>query len=193
MESEFLFFFLLKFRLLFFLIQWAKSHLPANYKDSRNPPYPYWLYYLWANIRSLNEFRAMRNLTTFDFRPHCGVGKVSQNLAAGYLLAGSLLKNFAKIFSAPFLSILIHILSDGIVHGLDLDTSPAMQFLFYLHQVFPSFDPLVLIFLLESFDEHSYSIFRSLSPCLPSRRMPSSVSSVAVRSSVISAVDSTCH
>lgn len=45
---------------------------PHDWNTDAEPPYSYYLYYFWANIVSLNEFRASRGLSTFSFRPHCG-------------------------------------------------------------------------------------------------------------------------
>ena len=33
-----------------------------------SPPFHYWVYFLSANLSSLNQFRATRNLTEFSFR-----------------------------------------------------------------------------------------------------------------------------
>ena len=35
------------------------SHYPSptEWSEPSNPPYSYWLYYLWANLKELNEFR----------------------------------------------------------------------------------------------------------------------------------------
>lgn len=59
---------------------------PSEWTYDQNPPYAYYMYYMWANINSLNQFRKERGLSmhfhlkclpridTFSFRPHCGVG-----------------------------------------------------------------------------------------------------------------------
>ena len=46
--------------------------LPENWDTDENPPYVYYIYYMFANIQSLNNFRRGRNLNTFIFRPHSG-------------------------------------------------------------------------------------------------------------------------
>jgi hypothetical protein len=40
----------------------------AEWTAKHSPPYYYWMYYLSANIKSLNLYRAQRNLSTFSFR-----------------------------------------------------------------------------------------------------------------------------
>lgn len=45
---------------------------PEEWKFCENPPYGYWMYYMYANICTLNQLRASRNMPTFQFRPHCG-------------------------------------------------------------------------------------------------------------------------
>lgn len=45
---------------------------PSEWTFNRSPPYFYWVYYLSANLQSLNQLRASRGLTTFSFRPHAG-------------------------------------------------------------------------------------------------------------------------
>jgi AMP deaminase len=45
---------------------------PEEWTKPENPPYGYWMYYLSANLCVLNQLRAARGMTTFQFRPHCG-------------------------------------------------------------------------------------------------------------------------
>ena len=45
---------------------------PDEWTDSENPPYSYYIYYMYANITMLNHLRHERGLNTFVFRPHCG-------------------------------------------------------------------------------------------------------------------------
>ena len=45
---------------------------PAQWTSGEQPPYAYYLYYLNANIQSLNHFRLLTGRNVFDFRPHCG-------------------------------------------------------------------------------------------------------------------------
>lgn len=45
---------------------------PCKYERANNPHYSYWIYYIYANLYSLNLLRIKRNLNTFSFRPHCG-------------------------------------------------------------------------------------------------------------------------
>ena len=84
---------------------------PKDWTGPQNPSYHYWLYHLWANIRSINAFRASRGQTTWSFRPHCGEAGAMSHLVSGFLLA------------------------DGINHGINLRHNPPLQYLYYLAQV----------------------------------------------------------
>ena len=55
---------------------------PAEWDQPDEPSYAYWMYHLYANIRSLNQLRRSRGLSTFEFRPHCGELCINQNFAA---------------------------------------------------------------------------------------------------------------
>jgi AMP deaminase len=61
------FFFFLCF-FLTFLIGRALPESPEAWDIEENPPYAYWLYYMWANLVTLNRLRESRGLNTFDLR-----------------------------------------------------------------------------------------------------------------------------
>jgi adenosine deaminase len=61
--------------------------LPDDWSAAENPPYGYWMYYMYANICTLNQLRAKRGLSTFQFRPHCGEAGDVDHLVSTYLLA----------------------------------------------------------------------------------------------------------
>ena len=58
--------------------------------DRSNPHYAWQLYYLYANVRSLNALRGARGLNTFSLRPHAGECGSTDHLAAAYLTAQSI-------------------------------------------------------------------------------------------------------
>jgi len=91
---------------------------PENWKNSENPHYCYWAYYLWANIYALNHLRKLRGLNSFSFRPHSGEAGSPDHLMAAYLLA------------------------DGINHGIILHKTPVLQYLYYLKQIGLAMSPL---------------------------------------------------
>uniref|UniRef100_A0A913HFX4 AMP deaminase n=1 Tax=Strongyloides stercoralis TaxID=6248 RepID=A0A913HFX4_STRER len=91
---------------------------PAEYKDSENPPYNYYLYYMYANITALNALRRARGLNTFSLRPHCGEAGSINHLITGFLT------------------------SESIAHGLVLRKVPVLQYLFYLTQMGIAMSPL---------------------------------------------------
>lgn len=60
---------------------------PQDWTRHENPPYAYYIYYFYANMQLLNEYRGRKGMNTFHFRPHCGETGSVHHLAAGYLLA----------------------------------------------------------------------------------------------------------
>lgn len=91
---------------------------PWAWTSVENPPYNYYLYYLYANIRTLNEFRAARGFSTFSLRPHCGESGSDEHLYGAFLCANS------------------------ICHGINLRNDPPMQYLYYLAQIGLHVSPL---------------------------------------------------
>lgn len=91
---------------------------PWAWTSEENPPYNYYLYYLYANIRTLNEFRASRGFTTFALRPHCGESGSEEHLYGGFLCANS------------------------VCHGINLHNDPSMQYLYYLARIGLHVSPL---------------------------------------------------
>eukprot|EP01061_Rhynchopus_euleeides_P021981 TRINITY_DN35861_c0_g1_i1.p1 TRINITY_DN35861_c0_g1~~TRINITY_DN35861_c0_g1_i1.p1 ORF type:complete len:702 (+),score=251.06 TRINITY_DN35861_c0_g1_i1:317-2107(+) len=92
--------------------------VPSKWTSPENPPYAYWMYYMWAHIKALNKFRESRGLTTLSFRPHCGECGDPRHLASAFLAA------------------------DGISHGIQLRLSPSLQYLYYLAQIHIAVSPL---------------------------------------------------
>lgn len=84
---------------------------PSDWTRATNPPYAYYVYYMWANIVTLNRYRASRGLSTFDFRPHGGESGDPDHMADIFLLA------------------------DGVGHGINLARRPVLQYLYYLAQI----------------------------------------------------------
>lgn len=91
---------------------------PNEWDKQRNPPYTYWIYYIYANLYSLNALRSMRGFNTFKFRPHCGEAGNIDHLATAYLI------------------------SDGINHGVELNKSPVLTYLYYLKQIGIAMSPV---------------------------------------------------
>jgi AMP deaminase len=91
---------------------------PKVWDTEQNPPYAYWIYYLFANIASLNVWRKQRGFNTFLLRPHCGEAGDPDHLAAALLCCHS------------------------ISHGLLLRKVPLLQYIFYLEQIGVAMSPL---------------------------------------------------
>lgn len=95
-----------------------KSPIPEEWTSEVNPPYSYYLYYMYANIVVLNNLRKDRGMNTFMFRPHCGEAGSITHLVSAFLTA------------------------DNISHGLNLKTSPVLQYIYYLAQIPLAMSPL---------------------------------------------------
>jgi AMP deaminase len=92
----------------------SRTLTPVQWDLEDNPSYKYYSFYIYANLRVLNELRAMRkgeNLRPFDYRPHAGEAGEIHHLDTAFLLA------------------------DGISHGINLRKSPTLQYLFYITQI----------------------------------------------------------
>jgi AMP deaminase len=97
---------------------YRKFPLPKHWVTAQNPPYSYWIYYLFANMASLNAWRKSRGLNTFLLRPHAGEAGDTDHLAAAVLCCHS------------------------ISHGLLLRKVPFLQYIFYLEQIGIAMSPL---------------------------------------------------
>ncbi|KAK3067616.1 AMP deaminase [Teratosphaeriaceae sp. CCFEE 6253] len=97
---------------------YRKFPLPRDWNTTQNPPYSYWIYYLFANLASLNAWRKHRGFNTFLLRPHCGEAGDTEHLAAAVLCCHS------------------------ISHGLLLRKVPLLQYIFYLDQIGVAMSPL---------------------------------------------------
>ncbi|XP_075983059.1 AMP deaminase 2-like isoform X2 [Anticarsia gemmatalis] len=96
----------------------AEAKSPEEWDDEENPPYAYYLYYMYANMTVLNHFRKEQGLNTFVLRPHCGEAGPVQHLVCGFMLA------------------------ENISHGLLLRKVPVLQYLYYLAQISIAMSPL---------------------------------------------------
>ncbi|KAM8976570.1 AMP deaminase 1 isoform 2-T2 [Pelodytes ibericus] len=96
----------------------SKSPYPENWSIEKNPSYTYYIYYMYANIRVLNNLRRKRGMNTFLFRPHCGEAGAITHLLAAFMTA------------------------DNISHGLNLKKSPVLQYLYFLTKIPIAMSPL---------------------------------------------------
>uniref|UniRef100_A0A8C7P7V9 AMP deaminase n=1 Tax=Oncorhynchus mykiss TaxID=8022 RepID=A0A8C7P7V9_ONCMY len=95
-----------------------ESPLPVNWTVVDNPPYAYYLYYMYANMTVLNHLRRQRGFNTLVLRPHCGEAGPIHHLVSGFML------------------------SENISHGLLLRKAPVLQYLYYLAQIGIAMSPL---------------------------------------------------
>ncbi|KAH9985064.1 AMP deaminase [Russula compacta] len=95
-----------------------KFPYPKLWNYPQSPPYSYWVYYMFANMASLNKWRRARGFNTFVFRPHAGEAGDTDHLTSAFLT------------------------SHSISHGILLRKVPALQYLFYLKQIGIAMSPL---------------------------------------------------
>ncbi|ESN91038.1 hypothetical protein HELRODRAFT_104268 [Helobdella robusta] len=92
--------------------------LPNEWTKHDNPSYAYYLYYMFANLVVLNNFRKARGFSTFVLRPHCGEAGPVHHLVTGFMVG------------------------QNISHGLLLRKAPVLQYLYYLSQIGIAMSPL---------------------------------------------------
>ncbi|KAH8806598.1 AMP deaminase [Flagelloscypha sp. PMI_526] len=97
---------------------YRKYPFPRLWDTNQSPPYSYWVYYMYANMSSLNNWRRARGFNTFVFRPHAGEAGDTDHLTSAFLT------------------------SHSISHGILLRKVPALQYLFYLKQIGIAMSPL---------------------------------------------------
>ncbi|KAJ9123270.1 hypothetical protein QFC22_001468 [Naganishia vaughanmartiniae] len=112
-----------------------KFPVASDWNTAQGPPYSYWLFYMYANIASLNAWRRSRGFNTFKFRPHCGEAGDPDHLSSAYLTAHS------------------------ISHGILLRKVPALQYLFYLKQIGLAMSPLSNNALFLTYERNPFKDF----------------------------------
>lgn len=114
---------------------YRKYPVPRDWDTKQNPPYSYWIYFMFANIASLNIWRKRRGFNTFALRPHCGEAGDPDHLAVGFLCC------------------------DSISHGILLRKVPLLQYLFYLDQIGIAMSPLSNNALFLTYDKNPCASF----------------------------------
>lgn len=112
-----------------------KYPVPSLWDASQNPPYSYYLYYIYANLAQLNNYRASRGFNTFVLRPHSGEAGDPEHLISAYLT------------------------SEGISHGILLRKIPFVQYLYYLDQVGVAMSPLSNNALFLTYDKNPFPYY----------------------------------
>lgn len=105
------------------------------WNTKQSPPYSYWIYYMYANMASLNAWRRSRSFNTFVLRPHCGEAGDPDHLSSAFLTAHS------------------------ISHGILLRKVPALQYLFYLKQIGLAMSPLSNNALFLTYERNPFKDF----------------------------------
>jgi len=115
-----------------------KLPFPQYWETAANPPYSYYLYYLWANIAALNHFRKQRNMGLMVFRPHGGEAGDPEHCINAFLL--------------------VH----GLSHGITLRKVPVVQYLFYLTQIGLAMSPLSNNSLFLTYDRNPFPAYHQI-------------------------------
>lgn len=137
--------------------EFRKFPPPAQWNGAASPPYSYWSYFMFANLTSLNQWRAMRGYSmspaldarpeqanqraradTFVLRPHAGEAGDPEHLASTFLT------------------------SQSISHGIQLRKVPTLQYLYYLKQIGLAMSPLSNNALFLSYDRNPFPTFLKL-------------------------------
>ena len=114
-----------------------KFPIPRLWDSGHNPPYSYYIYYLYSNMTSLNNWRRERGFNTFVLRPHAGEAGDPEHLVSAFLT------------------------SQGINHGILLRKIPFVQYLYYLEQIGIAMSPLSNNALFLTYDKNPfYSYFK---------------------------------
>ncbi|KAI1296080.1 AMP deaminase [Mortierella claussenii] len=114
---------------------YKKYPYPRVWNNAMNPPYSYYIYYMFANMASLNNFRQKRKFNTFVLRPHCGEAGDTDHLTSAFLT------------------------SFGISHGILLRKVPVLQYLFYLTQMGIAMSPLSNNALFLDFERNPFPVY----------------------------------
>lgn len=109
-----------------------KFPFPSKWNSEYNPPYSYYLYYLYSNLTSLNQWRMRRGFNTFVLRPHSGEAGDPEHLISAYLT------------------------SESISHGILLRKVPFVQYLYYLCQIGIAMSPLSNNALFLTYDKNPF-------------------------------------
>jgi len=108
---------------------------PPEWSLDLNPPYSYYLYYMFANLTSLNYYRQKRGFNTLVLRPHSGEAGDTDHLSCAFLT------------------------SHSIAHGILLRKVPVLQYLFYLDQIGIAMSPLSNNALFLTYERNPFHLF----------------------------------
>ncbi|KAI9346466.1 hypothetical protein BDR26DRAFT_855628 [Obelidium mucronatum] len=114
---------------------YKKYPSPKNWDIALNPPYSYYLYYMYSNLCSLNGWRKDRKFNTFVLRPHAGEAGDTDHLTSAFLT------------------------SHSINHGILLRKVPAVQYLYYLDQIGIAMSPLSNNALFLNYERNPFFTF----------------------------------
>ncbi|KAI5147680.1 uncharacterized protein NESG_00299 [Nematocida ausubeli] len=117
---------------------------PSMWSHMDNPPYSYYIYYMYYYTALINRLRVSRKKAPLAFRPHSGESGETDHLVYSFLTAKS------------------------IAHGVKLRKSPVLQYLYYLSQIGISMSPLSNNSLFIEYRKNPFPLYfqRGLNVCL---------------------------
>ncbi|KAL5967693.1 AMP deaminase 2 [Taenia solium] len=126
-----------------------------KWNRAENPPYAYYIFYMYANIAVLNQLRQHRKMHVFALRPHCGEAGSVSHLISTFLLAESI--NHGLLLRKAPIGLAMSPLSNNSLF-LEYPRNPLKDFLARgLHVTLSTDDPLQFHFTKEPLMEE-YSI-----------------------------------
>ncbi|VDK20792.1 unnamed protein product [Taenia asiatica] len=126
-----------------------------KWNRAENPPYSYYIFYMYANIAVLNQLRQHREMHVFALRPHCGEAGSVSHLISTFLLAESI--NHGLLLRKAPIGLAMSPLSNNSLF-LEYPRNPLKDFLARgLHVTLSTDDPLQFHFTKEPLMEE-YSI-----------------------------------
>ena len=91
------------------IINFSGPTPPDDYSGStgnaKNPPYSYFIYHLYANLKVLNRLREAKGFNTLPLKPHAGEAGSRHHMATAFLL-GITQRHLTHYLSATFSPVL---------------------------------------------------------------------------------------
>lgn len=100
---------------------------PSQWTDDSNPPYSYYLYYIFLNLSHLNKFRQSQNMNCLCLRNHTSSSAEAHSDPFG-IISETLSSNF--------------LIGKNIINGENLQQYPILQYIYYLKQIGITMSPL---------------------------------------------------
>uniref|UniRef100_A0A6B2L1V5 Uncharacterized protein n=1 Tax=Arcella intermedia TaxID=1963864 RepID=A0A6B2L1V5_9EUKA len=92
---------------------------PKSWSTDNNPGFLYYLYYIWANVRSLNALRVTKGLSPFLFKPvSSGRNRDYDHLYSTFLVSDCVFLSRPTISKSPVMQFLFYLTRVGLITSL---------------------------------------------------------------------------